>query len=93
VKGVEGMKEPVLWEAVEYYGAKDQMLKAIEECGELIVALAKEDMENIPEEIADVRIMLDQIEIILGVDTWRIRLSKLDRLSERIQAKGREQDC
>jgi hypothetical protein len=30
----------------------------------LIVALAKEDIENIPEEIADVRIMLAQIEFI-----------------------------
>lgn len=88
MKGVEGMKEPVLWEAVEYYGATAQMLKAIEECGELIVALAKEDWGNIPEEIADVRIMLDQIEIILGVDTWRIRQRKLERLSERMQTEG-----
>lgn len=46
MKVVEGIKEPVLWEAIECYGAKDQMLKAIEECGELIVALAKEDMET-----------------------------------------------
>ena len=36
----------------------------------------------------DVRIMLDQIEIILGVDTWRIRQGKLERLSERMQAEG-----
>jgi len=45
-------------------------------------------MENILEEIADVRIMLDQIEIILGIDTLRIRQSKLERLSERLQAEG-----
>jgi len=61
------------------------MRKAIEECGELIVAIAKNDTPNIAEEVADVRIMLDQIEIILGIDTGMIRQSKLERLSLRIK--------
>lgn len=78
-------KERVLYEAVEHYGLKQQMTKAIEECGELIVAIAKNDLPNIAEEVADVRIMLDQIEIMLGIDTGMIRQGKLERLSERIQ--------
>ena len=79
------MKESVLWEAIEHYGVKDQMIKAMEECAELIVAIAKNDLPNIAEEIADVRIMIDQIEIILGIDTGMIRQGKLERLDRRIK--------
>jgi NTP pyrophosphatase (non-canonical NTP hydrolase) len=78
-------KEHVLYEAIEHYSLETQMTKAIEECGELIVAIARGDIPNIAEEVADVRIMLDQIEIILGLDTGMIRQSKLERLSQRIQ--------
>lgn len=78
------MKESVLYEAIEHYGVEAQMTKAIEECGELIVAIAKMDINNIAEEVADVRIMLDQIEIMLGLDTGMIRQSKLERLNQRI---------
>ena len=78
-------KESILYEAVKHFGVETQMRKAIEECGELIVAIAKNDTPNIAEEVADVRIMLDQIEIILGIDTGMIRQSKLERLSLRIK--------
>lgn len=80
-------KERVLYEAIQFFGLKRQMTKAIEECGELIVAIAKDDLPNIAEEVADVRIMLDQIEIMLGIDTGMIRQSKLARLSQRIHGR------
>lgn len=77
-------KERVLYQAVQFFGLEKQMTKAIEECGELIVAIAKMDINNIAEEVADVKIMLDQIEIMLGLDTGMIRQSKLERLNQRI---------
>ncbi|MFZ3132685.1 MAG: hypothetical protein WA125_16690 [Desulfosporosinus sp.] len=79
-----GVKEHILHEAIQHYGEQAQFTKAIEECGELIIAIAKSDLPNIAEEVADVRIMLDQVEIMLGLDTGMIRQSKLERLSERI---------
>jgi MazG nucleotide pyrophosphohydrolase domain. len=83
-------KEHVLYEAIEHFGLETQMTKAIEECGELITAIARGDFPNIAEEVADVRIMLDQIEIILGLDTGMIRQSKLERLSQRISQESKE---
>ena len=81
-------KEHVLHEAIQHYGMQTQFTKAIEECGELIVAIAKRDLPNIAEEVADVRIMLDQVEIMLGLDTGMIRQGKLERLSERIHSEN-----
>lgn len=77
-------KEHILYEAIEYFGIDAQMTKAIEECGELIVAIAKGDFPNTAEEVADVGIMLDQIEIMMGLDIGLIRERKLERLSQRI---------
>jgi NTP pyrophosphatase (non-canonical NTP hydrolase) len=87
-----GIKEPVLWEAVKHYGVLAQFTKAIEECAELIKAIAKGDLPNIAEEVADVRIMLDQIEIMLGLDTGMIRQVKLERLSQRISQERKPKD-
>ena len=87
-----GIKERVLWEAVKHYGVQAQFTKTIEECGELIVAIAKGDIPNIAEEVADVRIMLDQVEIMLGLDTGTIRQAKLERLSQRINQERKPKD-
>lgn len=46
----------------EHYGLEPQKLKAIEEMAELTKALLKDDKENIIEEIADVKIMVAQLE-------------------------------
>lgn len=83
------IKQQILVAAIRRYGTGNQQLKAIEELSELIRALARgNDRENIAEEMADVRIMLDQLEIMLGnhdeVREWEYE--KLMRLSERLHA-------
>lgn len=66
--------------AIVYYGKSRQVKKAIEELGELIVALAKEDITNIKDEIADVSIMIDQLCLIFDYDSEPRRQYKLGRL-------------
>ena len=82
-------REQILKAAIAKYGAGPQRDKAIEELSELIRALARcDDAENIAEEMADVRIMLDQLELIFGngqkVAQWEIK--KLRRLARRVHA-------
>jgi NTP pyrophosphatase (non-canonical NTP hydrolase) len=86
---MEKLRETILRAAVAKYGKGPQRDKAIEELSELIRALARcDDPENVAEEMADVRIMLDQLEIIFGnhdeVKRWEFR--KLQRLSRRLKA-------
>ncbi len=81
----------------DHYGLKEQLAQAREECAELIVATSKYDRastglekvraeEQIAEEMADVTIMLAQLEYLLhshskvGYNIQR----KLDRQIERI---------
>lgn len=90
--------EDILREAVLHYGGPMQEIKAIEELGELIQAIAKrwtcggaeesdEAMSNLAEEMADVEIMLEQLKIVYGnqnkVAIWRE--IKLGRLSARMR--------
>ena len=81
------VKNAILRGAISHFGCGTQINKAIEEMSELIRALSRMDsQENIAEEMADVRIMLAQLEIMLGnraeVRAWELR--KLQRLSERV---------
>ena len=69
-------------EIADYYGKEHQTIKAIEELAELIQALAKEDVENIKEELADVMVMLEQIKYLYGfseIEINRIMFSKIVR--------------
>ena len=86
--------EDVFRRAIEKYGANAQKMKAIEECGELIRAVSRDlqgqkDPENIAEEIADVAIMLDQLqEIYRNRETVElIRKLKARRLRYRMKAE------
>ena len=86
---MKNIRKQILRKAIEHYGKGIQWAKAIEELSELIRALARaDDAENVAEEMADVRIMLDQLELILdNRDLVReIESEKLMRLSERIHA-------
>ena len=82
---MDRVREMILRKTIGTYGTGSQRMKAIEELGELIRALARcDDAENVAEEMADVRIMLDQLEIMFGnhekVRNWEYR--KLQRLNE-----------
>ena len=92
-------EKDILQEAIAVYGVEAQVLKAAEELAELIQALMKwcgnpDKAEAVAEEIADVRIMLDQLEDILretngfspdAIEEYR-RL-KIARLQRRIAAR------
>ena len=54
-------------QAIEKWGVQAQKLKAIEELSELIKAIAKNDRENIIEEMTDVNITTDQIALIYKI--------------------------
>ena len=89
--------ERVLDEAVRVFGAKHQCMIAMEELAELIQAISKVNRErsekhigNLAEEIADVSIMLEQLQIMFDIsdgEIYAIRMSKLDRLSSRIDER------
>ena len=80
--------------AVNTFGKESQKLIAIEEMSELTKALCKgtrypgtaDVLDNVAEEIADVRIMLDQLEYLFNcadkVSTYRRK--KIQRLAANI---------
>lgn len=84
-------KDAICYTALEHYGVHHQIVKCMEECGELIQALAKNMCgehyaENVVEELADVEIMLRQMRTVFGQqDTARVRVQKLARLKMRME--------
>lgn len=83
------VRKQILTAAICHYGRGNQRFKAMEELAELIRALARcDDAENVAEEMADVRIMLDQLEIMFGnrEDVREWEYEKLMRLNERLHA-------
>lgn len=84
----------IICEAVEHYGRENQVVVAIEELSELQKELCKmlrgkQDTEHIAEEIADVQIMLAQMQEMLGIKNMvkRYRYFKLLRLESRMNQK------
>ena len=84
-------KMNVLKRAIRHYGKRNQVQKAIEEMAELINELCKEQIgrisrEKIAEEMADVIIMLWQLEMIFenGDEILQAIDYKLKRLHKRI---------
>lgn len=98
----------VLCDAIITYGREAQNDMCIEECSELIKALlkyrripleerltlkGKKALENIQEEIADVQIMLWQIDLMYGYGYVEDQIDKkLNRLKERIRADGKPKE-
>lgn len=75
--------------AIAIYGEQAQENQTIEECAELIQAINHKHRgreHNIPEEIADVEIMLEQLKIINNCadEVGEIRRQKINRLYQRI---------
>ena len=84
-------KMSVLKRAISHYGKRNQVQKAIEEMAELINELCKEQIgrssrEKVAEEMADVIIMLWQLEMIFenGDEILQAIDYKLKRLHKRI---------
>lgn len=86
----------ILQNAIDTWGPRTQTVKAMEELAELIRALSRrllsmwldtgdgnDALENVREEMADVSIMLNQLELIFG-DTTEEEIRKLLRLEARI---------
>lgn len=95
---IEGLE--IMERALEHYGAHAQMLKCIEEMGELSRALSRAanpnehtDEANIREEIADVSILLDQMYMQFGKDyIMRLKLARLRMLKARMDAESCVED-
>lgn len=84
-----GIKE-TLQNAIKVYGRDKQTDMAIEEMGELLVAINQQkrgrvSVEAVQEEIADVKIMVEQLAIIYGENgVSSFEAKKVARLKERI---------
>ena len=85
-------RDEILKNALKHYGANSQRIVAIEEMSELTKELCKvsrgeENAAHIAEEIADVRIMLDQMEIMFDCrkQVELIESGKLERLRKRLE--------
>ena len=95
------MNKEVLQKAIKTYGTHNQMLKCIEECGELSRAISRmlielssgdgftteESEENLYEELADVLIMIDQMMMMFdcGDEVFIQQVKKVKRLKERLE--------
>ena len=72
------------------YGKNTEKIKAMEELGELYLALQKEDLENIYEEVADVLNVIEHIKTMYNLDNkkiLKIRHNKVKRELDRIYAR------
>ena len=86
-------REEVLQDAIDTWGANAQLDMTTEETGELIAELGRywrgrSDEEDLAEEVADVRIMLDQLALMLDgrVEEWEEK--KLERLEDRLNGSN-----
>jgi len=85
----------ILNDALNTYGIVKQQWMLVEECGELLNAIAKSkrgrvENEYIITELADVSIMIDQMAFFYGMDDFKdARKNKLLRLKGRL-AKHKE---
>ena len=78
----------------DHYGTLGQLNKTLEECTELIAAIAgylqnRDSRAHIAEEIADVRVMLIQLEYLLHseYEVEGMMRYKVDRQLKRIEAE------
>lgn len=84
------LDQVLLEQAIDHFGPENQIIKALEELGELSAALARflnDDgmMLDIVEELADCQIMLGQMNYIFGVDLIEGKIKqKQERLSKMI---------
>lgn len=88
LKGKDRINE-VIYKAINKYGEENQKIIAMEELAELQQALSKDRRglkHNVEEEIADVKIMLMQLELMYDnkkIDEWVDK--KINRLDRRLK--------
>jgi len=77
--------------AISQWGKKAQVGMCIEECGELIVALAKSDrnvngatIADILDELVDVQIMIEQMQVVFKIDEQVFAFAKATKLNRLI---------
>lgn len=92
-------KADVIGTALVCFGIEAQRIKCIEEMAELTKELCKDaigkgDRDHIAEEIADVKIMLMQMErhYCVGAEVGRWEAKKLKRLVERLNMMKEENE-
>lgn len=82
-------------QAIDSFGKDKQIDMMIEECSELIQSLCKHKRglpTNVEEEIADVKIMISQMEIIFKKEFVELfKVSKIDRLKRTLKRIEEEQ--
>ena len=89
-------REQKLRMIADNYGLSCQMYKLMEECGELVAASAKYDPHDyrtgyhLAEEIADVRVMIEQVEYLLSIHgtVQEYMAQKVDRQIGRMREAG-----
>lgn len=84
------MNEQELYiEAIRQWGAEAQLAMVVEECAELITAVLhclRGRNANVPEEIADVEIMLGQLRLMFDPNLIdQHKTAKLKRLRKRLE--------
>lgn len=83
--------QQILLQAIETWGIESQIVLAMEECVELIVALSHDwrgRCADVIEEIADVQILLDELKIIFGEENVEQLINqKMARLRERLASR------
>lgn len=88
-KTVKTFREEVIEKALKKNGIDMQLTVAIEELGELIQAICKYkrgEEHNTEEEIADVKIIIEELETIFNKDKIRTWMNKkIERLEERLK--------
>lgn len=87
-------EKQILVKAIETYGPEAQEKVLLEEMSELQKEICKhwrgrDNLREIAEEIADVRIMLDQMVLIFqcGGAEQQIRMQKLERMQSRLEGE------
>lgn len=92
--------ENIYRKAIETYGAYGQTVVAVEELSELQKELCKAirnglepDKEHLAEEMADVYIMLEQMEMLYDVQDIALwKASKIERLKNRLAEDTEEEE-
>ena len=82
------MREKELKKITEYFGIDNQIIKLNEELAELTVEIVKDNYFGVQEELADVYVLLKQIQLYFDIEDEEIESvsnEKIDRTLKRIK--------